>query len=54
MDAYGLAWLRSNAFIVRDKKTRQKEEQIGEQDVFFNVRQRPKTNRKSVSVVTDD
>ena len=54
MGAYGLAWVRSDAFIRREVKTREKEEQMDAQDAFFNVRQRPKTSTKSASVVADD
>ena len=54
MGAYGLAWVRSDAFIRREAKTREKEEQMDAQDAFFNVRQRPKTSTKSASVVADD
>ena len=37
MGAYGLAWERVDALIRRETKTRQKEEQMGEQDIFSDA-----------------
>ena len=34
MGVYGLVWVRVDALIRKEAKTRQKEEQMGEQDIF--------------------
>ena len=47
MGAHGLVWMRVDAFIRREAKMRQKEEQMGEQGVFYNVCQRSKNKKVS-------
>ena len=51
MDENGCVWMHLYG---GKAKTREKEEQMDEQDVFLNARQRPKTRTKSASVVADD
>ena len=52
MAVHGLEWVRVDAWIRREAKTRQKEEQMGDQDMFFNAWSRAERRRNSATKET--